>query len=189
MSMNENLNLPECKRELIDFAKSSGALVVGIAGAGDFDEADDGCRPADLLPGAKRVVVVGGSPPRAGDWLSPNLEHMETTGTSDRVGALGLRVAHFIENWFGYYALHVPPGVDQGNQPFLSVTLAAEKAGCASRSLAGPALHPVYGFMYYSAIVTTLPLPADQSPGLPGARVRRDVGPGSYHALPERVPD
>ncbi|MCP5114752.1 MAG: hypothetical protein GY953_28315 [bacterium] len=161
MSVNEQPNPAECKQELLAFAKKSGALVVGVADAADFDEAASGRRPADLLPGARRVVVLGGSPPRAGDWLSPNPQHMETTGTSDRVGSLGLRVAHFIENRFGYYALYVPPGVDTGNQPFLSVMLAAEKAGCASRSLAGPVLHPEYGFLYYSAIITTLPLPVD----------------------------
>lgn len=162
MSTTEDLDLAQCKRELAGFANKSGALVVGVADAGDFDEAIEGHRPTDLLPGATRVVVLGGSPPRAGDWLSPNPQHMETTGTSDRIGALGLRVAHFIENRFGYYALYVPPGVDLGNRPFLSIMMAAEKAGCGSRSLAGPILHPSYGFMYYSALITTLPLPVDK---------------------------
>jgi len=39
--------------------------------------------------------------------------------------------------------------------------LAAELAGCGSRSLAGPILHPEYGMLFYSAIVTTLPFPVD----------------------------
>ena len=83
--------------------------------------------------------------------------------TSDRMQTLGLKVARRIEDGFGYYAVCVPLGVDRGQQPFMSVMLAAELAGCGSRSLAGPVLHPDYGFMYYAAIVTTLPLTADQA--------------------------
>ena len=162
MTPPEELDLSQAKQKLLAYARKSGALVTGVADAEGFHEAPEGYRPTDLLPGAKRVIVVGGSPPRAGDWLSPNPQHMETTAASDRVSSLGLRVAHFIENHFGYYALFVPTGPDKGNQPFLSFMMAAEKAGCGSRSLAGPVLHPEYGFMYYSVILTTLPFPPDQ---------------------------
>jgi epoxyqueuosine reductase QueG len=161
MTPGDALDLKLAKEELFAYAKKSGALTVGVADAGAFEDAPEGHRPADLLPGAKAVLVLGGSPPRAGDWLSPQPQHMEQTGTSDRVGSMGLKVAHFIESRFGYYALFVPPGVDKGQQPFLSIMMAAEKAGCGSRSLAGPILHPEYGFMYYTAIITTLPLAPD----------------------------
>lgn len=154
-------DVQQAKEELTLFAQKSGALVCGVADAEAFMDIPEGFRPDDLLPRAKSVVVVGGNPPRAGDWASPVVELQETMGTSDRINALGLKVAKFIESRFGYYALFVPPGVNKGNRPFLSVMAAAEQAGCGSRSLAGPILHPEYGMLFYSAVVTTLPLPPD----------------------------
>jgi hypothetical protein len=151
----------ERKQALAEFALKGGALVIGVAAADAFTAAPEGHRPRDLLPGAKSVVVLGGARPRAGDWRSPNYRHMEISSTSDRITALGNRVAQHIERTFGYYALAVPPGVDRARQPFLSLSLAAELAGCGSASLAGPVLHPEHGFMYYSAVLTTLPLPPD----------------------------
>jgi epoxyqueuosine reductase QueG len=161
MTVTDDLDVQVAKQELAAFARKNGALAFGVADAAAFEDAPEGYRPADLLPGAKTVVVAGGSPPRAGDWISPHPQHMETTVASDRVSSVGLKIAHFIEARFGYYALFVPPGVDSGQQPFLSIMMAAEQAGCGSRSLAGPILHPEFGFMYYTAILTTLPLPCD----------------------------
>jgi len=149
------------KQELIETCTRGGALVAGVAEAAAFSEAPEGYRPADLLPGARSVLVIGGSPPRAGEWISPKRELMETVSTADRITVLGLRIAQVIEARYGYYALCLPPGTDKGNQPFMSMALAAELAGCGSRSLAGPILHPVHGMLYYSAILTTLPLPPD----------------------------
>ncbi len=154
-------DIDAAKQELAAFAQKNGALSFGVAAINDFEEAPEGFRPSDLLPGAQSVVVVGGNPPRAGDWLSPLVELQETMGTSDRTNALGLKIAKFIEARYGYYALFVPPGLNKGNRPFLSVMLAAELAGCGSRSLAGPILNTEYGMLFYSAIITTLPLAAD----------------------------
>ncbi|GIX47355.1 MAG: hypothetical protein KatS3mg131_1566 [Candidatus Tectimicrobiota bacterium] len=151
----------QAKAEVQAFARQGGALVCRVADAEAFTAAPEGFRPADLLPRAKRVVVIGGAPPRAGDWASPVVAQLESMGTSDRINALGLKVAKFIEERFGYYALFVPPGVNKGNRPFLSIALAAELAGCGTRSLAGPVLHPEYGMLFYAAIITTLPLPVD----------------------------
>ena len=151
-----------CKQTITEFATRGGALTVGIADVEAFQAAPADHQPAALLPAAKSVVVLGGAQPRAADWQSPNVQHMETTSTSDRITALGLKVAHFIEQEFGYYALIVPAGVDRGQQAFLSLSLAAELAGCGTRSIAGPVLNQEYGFMYYSAVITTLPLPADK---------------------------
>ena len=162
MSVTEQVDFDDAKAELAAIAGRSGALVSGVASAEAFQEAPEGRRPVDLLPRAQSVFVLGGAPPRAGDWQSPNYQHMEVTTTSDRVQTLALKIARVIEDRFGYYAVCVPPGVDRGQQPFLSVAMAAHAAGCGSRSLAGPVLHPSYGFMYYGAIVTTMPLPADR---------------------------
>src|SRR3989304_613102 len=53
-------------------ALKRGALVCGVAPAPAFDPlAPDGQRPGDPRPGARSVVIVGGAPPRAGDWVSP----------------------------------------------------------------------------------------------------------------------
>ncbi len=161
MNAPEKLDMARCKEELSAFAIKSGAVVTGVADAEAFTDAPEGHRPTDLLPRAKSVFVVGGAKPRAGDWMSPNYQHMEMTSTSDRIFSLSLKLAHFLEDRFGYYAVCVPPGVDQGNQSFLSLMQAAELAGCGSPSLAGPVLNREHGFMYYAAIVTTLPLPPD----------------------------
>jgi hypothetical protein len=82
-------------------------------------------------------------------------------GTSERINSIGLKIAKLIEDRLGFYALFVPPGVNKGNQPFLSVQYAAQLAGCGSPSLAGPLLHKQYGMLYYAAIVTTFPFPVD----------------------------
>ncbi len=162
MRARDEIDGQMARDELFAFAGKSGAMVCGIAAAEAFnDHAPEGFRPTDILPRAKSVVVVGGNPPRAGDWASPLVELQETMSTSDRINALGLRIAKFIEDHFGYYATFIPPGVNKGNRPFLSVMLAAELSGCGSRSLAGPILHPEYGMLFYSAIVTTLPFAVD----------------------------
>jgi len=149
------------KTELAEVAKKAGALVTGVADATAFGAAMEGQRPQELLPGCRTVYVLGGAQPRAGDWKSPSYRHMETTSTSDRVFAMGNRVAQHIERRFGYYAVTVPPGVDRARRPFLNLALAAELAGCGTASLAGPVLNAEYGFMYFAAVLTTLPLPVD----------------------------
>jgi hypothetical protein len=149
------------KGELMAFARKGGALAAGVADAEAFTAAPEGHRPTDLLPGAKSVLVVGGAQPRAADWQSPMASMMEASSTADRINALGLKLANHIERSHGYYALMVPAGVDRGRQPFVSVALAAELAGCGSKSMAGPVLNGEHGFMYYSALITTLPLPVD----------------------------
>lgn len=163
MNAQSQIDFAAAKSELATIARKSGALVSGVANAEAFDAAPEGRRPTDILPKAKSVFVIGGAQPRAGDWQSPNYQHMEVTSTSDRMQTLALKMARIIEDRFGYYAVCVPPGVDLGQQPFMSIAMAADLAGCGSKSLAGPVLHPEYGFMYYGAIITTLPLPGDEA--------------------------
>ncbi len=162
MTAQSQVDFDAAKVELATIARNSGALVSGVAAVDAFAAAPEGRRPTDILPKAKSVFVIGGAQPRAGDWQSPNYQHMEVTSTSDRMQTLALKIARIIEDRFGYYAVCVPPGVDLGQQPFMSIAMAADLAGCGSKSLAGPVLHPEFGFMYYGAIVTTLPLPADE---------------------------
>ena len=183
MKAAQQLDFAAAKTELAEAATRSGVLLTGVASADAFGAAPEGHRPADILPRAKSVVVLGGAQPRAGDWQSPNYQHMEVTTTSDRIQTIALKIARIIEDRFGYYAVCVPPGVDRGQQPFVSIMLAAELAGCGSRSLAGPVLHPSYGFMYYAAVITTLPLPADRPIDPPP--VRR---PSAWTCTPPREP-
>lgn len=160
MSVTNPVQQDKRKEQIEALSRRSGALAFGVAEADAFDE-PEGRGPTDILPNARSVVVLGGAQPRAGDWQSPNYQHMEVTTTSDRIHSLGLKMARIIEDEFGYYAVCVPPGVDRGQQPFMSIARAAVLAGCGSDSLAGPVLHPEFGFMYYTAVITTLPLEPD----------------------------
>ena len=155
MSVTNPVQQDKRKEQIEAMSRRSGALAFGVAEADAFDE-PEGRGPTDILPNARSVVVLGGAQPRAGDWQSPNYQHMEVTTTSDRIHSLGLKMARIIEDEFGYYAVCVPPGVDRGQQPFMSIARAAVLAGCGSDSLAGPVLHPEFGFMYYTAVITTL---------------------------------
>ena len=162
MTAQSQIDFAAAKSELATIAQKSGALVSGVADSDAFDAAPEVRRPADILPKAKSVFVIGGAQPRAGDWQSPNYQHMEVTTTSDRMQTLALKMARIIEDRFAYYAVCVPPGVDLGQQPFVSIAMAADLARCGSKSLAGPVLHSEYGFMYYGTIITTMPLPRDE---------------------------
>ena len=153
---------PNATATLKSVALKSGATVCGIADATAFDaHAPEKHRPDDLLPGARSVVVVGGAQPRAGDWAATSPWGLQTMGTTERIQAVGRRLAQYIESEFGYYALYVPPGTASGDTPFLSLMLAAQLAGLGSRSLAGPVLNREHGFMYWSAVITTAPFDAD----------------------------
>jgi hypothetical protein len=168
--------LPDATPRLKAAALKAGALVCGVADAAAFDShAPAGHRPGDLLPGARTVVVVGGAQPRAGDWQATSPWVLQTMGTTERIQAVGRRLAQHIETELGYYALYVPPGTASGEAPFLSLMLAAELAGLGSRSLAGPILNREHGFMYWSAVITTAPLEVDgpeEVPACPAAPCR-----------------
>ena len=161
MSASAGVDYGTCRQELDKLARKGGAVITGVADATAFTDSPEGQRPTDLLPKARVVYVVGGAQPRAGDWLSPVYQHMETTSFGDRMHNLAQRLSRYIEDNYGYYAICVPPGTDSGNQPFVSFARAAELAGCGTFSLAGPVLNPEYGFMYYSVVISTLPLEID----------------------------
>ncbi len=157
----DSLDFSTCRQELDNLARKGGAVITGVADATAFTDSAEGQRPTDLLPKARVVYVVGGAQPRAGDWRSPVYQHMETTSFGDRMHNLAQRLSRYIEDKYGYYAICVPPGTDAGNRPFVSFARAAELAGCGTASLAGPVLNPEYGFLYYSVVISTLPLEID----------------------------
>jgi epoxyqueuosine reductase QueG len=167
---------PDAKELIRTIALRAGAAVCGFAEAAAFDaQAPEPHRPRDLLPGARAVVVVGGAQPRAGDWIATSPWVLTTMGTSDRIHAVARRVTQYVEQEFGYYALLVPPGCESGMNPFVSAMLAAELAGLGSRSLAGPVLNRRFGMLYYSTVITTMPLaadPAEEEPACPAPPCR-----------------
>ena len=140
-----------------------GADVVGIAPVERWDEfVPEGYRPADLLPGARSVVVVGARGPTAGAWQSPNVRVMEVLGldfANDR--AIAALTSH-IESGFGHYAIQAPGLSVAGHQPPFSYMLAAVLSGLGTRSFAANiVLNPRFGLLYYSACITTLELEPD----------------------------
>lgn len=145
-------------------ALASGARVVGVAAAAAFSEyAPEGHRPEDLLPGAKSVVVLGGQTLTAGAWRCPDPRFM----AQNKVFALqrkgtAVKVALWIEEKTGHYAVYYDGAREDGLSPFLSLKLAAELAGLGTRSMAGGViLNPDIGLMSLSAVITTLPLDPD----------------------------
>jgi epoxyqueuosine reductase len=158
--------------EIKAVALSAGGDVVGIAAVEAWDEfVPEGNRPADILPGARSVIVVGARGPTAGAWKSPDHRLMEVTGydfANDRAVHV---IADYIEKQKGHYAIQAPGLPTGGQQPPFSMMLSAVLAGLGTRSLAANIiLNPKYGLLYYSACITTLELEPDP-------RLEQDVCP------------
>lgn len=146
------------------FALQRGATAVGIADAAEVARyAPPGHRPADLLRGARSVVVVAGGQPSAGAWRAGTARAQASIGYNRSVaGTVAYQLTSYIEREFGYYAMLCPSSLEAGHYPYASLKLLAELAGLGTRSLAaGIILHPEYGLLYYGATLTTLPLQAD----------------------------
>ena len=157
------INSDEKTRQVKEVAINVGIDVVGIAPAERWDDAaPEGHRPADILPGARSVVVLGTRGPTAGAWQSPDHRFMEVNGYDFRNDLIVQIVADFIEHEFDHYAIMAPALSVSGHQPVMSMMLAAVLAGLGTRSLAANIiLNPKYGLLYYSACITTLELIPD----------------------------
>ena len=118
-------------------ALTFGADVVGIAPVERWnDHVPEGHRPADLLPGAKSVVVVGARGPTAGAWRSPHPRVMEVLGldfANDRAIAA---LTGWIEANLKCEAIQAPGLSVSGHMPPFSYMLAAVLAGLGTRSFA-----------------------------------------------------
>ena len=150
-------------QKIKQFALDAGCDVVGIADPKTWDEyVPEGCRPYDILPGAKSVIVVGVRGPTAGAWRSPKHRVMEVNGYDFRNDASIHRIADMIEKEFDHQAIQAPGLPTGGHLPPMSMMLAAVLAGLGTRSLAANIiLNPKYGLLYYSACITTLPCEYD----------------------------
>ena len=155
---------PEERSEAVKaMALKFGGDVVGIAPVERWDDyVPEGHRPADILPGAKYVVVVGSRGPTSGSWKCPDHRVMEINGydfANDRSIHV---VADFIERTYGHYAMQAPGLPTGGQQPVMSMMIAAVLSGLGTRSFAANIiLNPKYGLLYYSAAITTADLVAD----------------------------
>src|SRR5436309_3565603 len=114
------------------------------------------------LNAGARVVGAGGDGPTAGAWRSPDHRVMEITGYDLRENVAIHAMCDYIEGDLGHYAVQAPSLPVHGHEPPMSMMHAAELAGLGSRSFAAHIiLNPEYGLLYYAALITTLPLPAD----------------------------
>ena len=148
-------------------------------------------RPDDLLPGARTVVVVGGAAPRAGDWRATR--HRSTRrrwAPGDRINALGLKIAKYIEDQFGYYGLFVPPGTTRAT-PRSSASRSPPSCRAAARA-AWPARSctPSTGS---STTPRSSPRAARRRTARPSRSARRRPAStcegARHHTLPRRLPD
>ena len=149
--------------EIKTVGHDAGGLVIGVAAASAFNEfVPEGHRPGDLLAGAKSVVVAGNLGPTAGAWRSPDHRVMEITGYDFRENVAIHVMCDHIEREHGYQAIQAGSLPTGGHQPPMSMMLAAVLAGLGTRSLAANIiLNPVYGLLYYAALLTTLELEPD----------------------------
>ena len=142
---------------------ATGAYVVGVGDPARWDEyVPEGHRPGDILPGVRSVVVAGSKGPTNGGYRSPNHRVMEVCGYDFRENVAVHAMADFIEAEYGYAAVQAPALPTAGHHPPMSMMLAAVLTGLGTRSLAANIiLNPKYGLIYYSAVLTTMPLEVD----------------------------
>lgn len=161
MKAEQNVN-PE--KDIKENGLSMGARVVGISSVQGINRfAPRGHQPDDLLRGASSVIVLGGAEPLAGAWKAKSNRVLGSVGYNPaRLVAAARMLSYYIENRYGYCALPVPIGARTGSYPYLSLKLCAEMAGLGTRCMAGGIiLNPDYGLLFFSAVVTTLPLTED----------------------------
>src|SRR4029450_4276551 len=126
---------PGATAKLKSVALKGGATVCGVADAAAFAApAPEKHRPGAPLPGARTVIVVGGSQPREGDWAATSPWVMQTMGTTERIQGVGRRLRPYIERGLGCSECSLTAGTASGDTPFLSLMLAAELAGLCSKS-------------------------------------------------------
>ena len=150
--------------EIKEQGRKYGAWVVGIASGEEVNRyAPKGHRPEDMLKGARSVVVVGIGVTSAGAWRAGRARVQASVGYNRASSpSVAQRIAQFIEEKYGYYAMLCPPGMSDGRNPYISMKLLAEMAGLGTRSMAaGMLLNETHGLLYFGAAVTTMPLTAD----------------------------
>lgn len=155
------------EEDLKAFALKRGAVVVGIADVEAIKQhAPAGHQPSDLMMEAQSVIVIGMEPLLAGAWRTTNPRMMGVTGSFKlkKLKGVAVSLAEYIEEHYQYYAIDYNTyTMATGSwDPNLSIKLCAEMAGLGTRALAGGMiLNPEWGFLYYSLVLTSMPLQAD----------------------------
>jgi len=153
--------------DIKSFALQRGATVVGIADVEVIKQfAPEGHQPSDLMLNAKSVIVIGTEPLLAGAWRTSKPRMMGVIGSVKlkKLKQVGISLAEYIESHHEYYAIDYNTyTMETGSwDPALSIKLCAELAGLGTRALAGGmVLNPEWGFLYYSLVITSMPLKAD----------------------------
>ncbi len=151
-------------------ALALGARAAGIASAAEVSRfAPEGHRPGDLLKKAESVIVLGGNEPTSGAWRASTNRILGSIGYNrSALAAAARKLAYYIEEAHGCFAIPIPSGLWIGHYPYVSLKLCAEMAGLGTRSMAaGIILNPSFGLLYFNAVVTTMPLEADGPPKEP----------------------
>jgi epoxyqueuosine reductase len=100
--------LVSLKERLKEFALSKGADLVGIASVDRFNEAPEGHRPADVLSGARTVVVCAKRIPEGVVAGGPATSYHNTMIVlMSQLDLIACEVATHVENWGGQ-AIPVP---------------------------------------------------------------------------------
>jgi len=97
-SIIESTHTDDAASRIKEVAIDAGIDVVGIAPVERWDDAaPDGHRPADILPGARSVIVLGARGPTAGAWQNSDHRFIEGNGYDFRNDLIVQIVADYIE--------------------------------------------------------------------------------------------
>ncbi len=149
--------------EVKRFAKAIGADRIGIADAARLQNAPSGHKPADILPKAKRVIVLGLRMLDSVVETLPGPIYMNTgyITVNAELNRMAYQLAKFIEDK-GYRAVPIPATRDYDMNEIrgtFSVTHAAAEAGLGEIGLSGLLLTPDNGpRMRFVSVLTTMEL-------------------------------
>ncbi len=161
--MKTELNSEIVKQIGID----AGASAVGIASAGDFAAAPDGCKPVDVLPECRSVIVLGVPfPPQALDMEPPEytaLRNEILTRMTDIAKAAAKRITK--ESGHKTKAISASGGktINSKMYGYISLKHAAELAGLGVITRNYLLTSPEYGnLLWLSAVLTDAELAPDK---------------------------
>ncbi len=157
----------QLKEEIRQLVIGQGALVFGVASMEEVNRrAPPGHRPGDYLEGAQSVIVFGFILSTAGavKAAEATTQSIAAHHGMKHCFATNAIISHAIEKRFGYLASGLPGLPATGDfDPNVSLKACAEAAGLGMRALSSLITNPDYGpRLFYSAVVTTAPLPADE---------------------------
>ena len=153
-----------------EYGLSAGAIMVGIADAGDFDLAPDDFKPSDNLENCRSVIVLAASFSKE-SLQRTFVEYTDTRNeTYKRMDNIAKEVAKQI-TCAGYKAKAVggiggKKWIDGTNHGHISLKHAAELAGLGVIGKNYLLINPEYGTrLWFSAVITDAELTPDEKAG------------------------